>query len=371
MAKEIQLENLRKEYESDSTIVAVDDLSVTVPKGSFTTLVGPSGCGKTTTLRMIAGLEAPTNGTIRFGGVDVTDDPPQDRNISMVFQNIALYPHMTVRENIGYGLKIDGVPKDKRGNRIEEAAEILQISDQLDKEPADLSGGQQQRVALGTVFVEDPDIILLDEPMSDLDAKLKAELRVELQRLHQQLDATLVYVTHDQTEAMTMSDYVALLNYGKIEQFAPPSEMFEQPVSEYAATFMGTPSTNIIRCDVERSDGDVVLTGSGFSARISKGYLPEDVGDRLKLGIRPQYLSPEGGEFTIDVVVEVVEPLGTESVIHAKTLDGEQFDIVTDQVEGLESGDEITVGFDRDDIFLFDVNGNSFEGEVGAQKPTN
>lgn len=359
MAKEIQLTELRKEYHTEDTIVAVDDLSATIPEGSFTTLVGPSGCGKTTTLRMIAGLESPTSGKIRFGGTDVTDSPPQDRNISMVFQNIALYPHMTVRQNIGYGLRLQGMSKSKRNEQIEEAAKVLQIEDQLDKQPADLSGGQQQRVALGSVFVEDPEIILLDEPMSDLDAKLKAELRVELQRLHQQLDATVVYVTHDQTEAMTMSDYVALLNNGSIEQFAPPSEIFDEPTSEYAATFMGTPSTNIIECEITRGSDGVEFAGPGFSGRFPTVVADSVNGDRLKLGIRPQYLSPSDGEYSITVTIEVIEPLGTESVIHARTLDGDQFDIVTDEIAGLSSGDEIAVTFDADDIFIFNMNGGA------------
>lgn len=276
----------------------------------------------------------------------------------MVFQNIALYPHMTVRENIGYGLKIDGVSKQERNSKIEEAAELLQIKDQLDKKPSELSGGQQQRVALGSVFVEQPEILLLDEPMSDLDAKLKAELRVELQRLHQRLDVTTVYVTHDQTEAMTMSDHVALLNMGQIEQFAPPKEMFSRPTSEYAATFMGTPSTNVLNCELVNQKGEVTVKGPGMSFSLPERQLPLEHGDTIKIGIRPQYLSPQAGQHTIDVTVEVIEPLGTESVIHAKTPDDQPFDIVTDSVRNLEPDDQIKVGFDLEDVFIF---GNSGE----------
>ncbi|PSP48076.1 ABC transporter ATP-binding protein, partial [Halobacteriales archaeon QH_6_66_25] len=191
MAKEIHTERLRKEYDADDrTVVANDDIDLTIEEGEFTTIVGPSGCGKTTLLRMIAGLQEPTSGRLYFGDEDVTDERPQDRDISMVFQNIALYPHMTVRENIGYALKIEGVPNEERAERVEEAAEILQIADQLEKKPDALSGGQQQRVALGAAFVKEPEIILFDEPMSDLDAKLRAELRVEVQQLHKRLDAT-------------------------------------------------------------------------------------------------------------------------------------------------------------------------------------
>ena len=213
MAQEITLDDIRKEF---GNIVAVEDVDVTFEAGDFVSLVGPSGCGKTTTLRMIAGLETPTAGRIHFDGVELTETTPQERPISMVFQNTALYPHMTCRENIGYGLKIHGVPKAERNTRIEEAADVLRIPDQLDKMPGELSGGQQQRVALGQAFVERPDVLLLDEPMSDLDAKLKEELRVEIQRLHRKLDATVVYVTHDQNEAMTMSDRIVLMDDGEV-----------------------------------------------------------------------------------------------------------------------------------------------------------
>lgn len=226
MAKSITLDGVTKEYGS---IVAVDNVSLTIPEGDFVTLVGPSGSGKTTLLRMIAGLETLTSGRIIFGDEDLTDSSPQDRPLSMVFQNIALYPHMSCRENIGYGLKIHGVPAEERNERIEKAAKSLQIGDQLDKAPSELSGGQQQRVALGRAFVEDPEVLLLDEPMSDLDAKLKEELRVEFQRLHRELDATFVYVTHDQNEAMTMSDKIAVMKGGDSGSIRYTNKYFPRP----------------------------------------------------------------------------------------------------------------------------------------------
>ncbi|WP_458208163.1 ABC transporter ATP-binding protein [Haladaptatus sp. NG-SE-30] len=378
MAKPIHLRGVRKEFRTlGTTHVAVDDISLDIPAGSFTTIVGPSGCGKTTMLRMIAGLETPTSGRVSFGETDVTDLPPQRRNVAMVFQSIALYPHMTVRENIGYGLKIRGVPKDQRDSRIEEAAETLQITEQLEKKPAELSGGQQQRVALGGSFVQNPDVLLLDEPMSDLDAKLKSELRVEVQRLHQELDATVVYVTHDQTEAMTMSDYVVLLNDGRIEQFDPPETLFHKPVSEYVARFIGTPSTNVIDCTVTREGESVTLVGHGLSVPFPDDALADRGGENVKLGVRPQYLSPVGGEraggsqtsdsergssgreHELTVVVEVVEPLGTESVVHARTEDGTRIDVVSDTVAGIEPGDRLTVGFDRRHTFVFDGSGKT------------
>ncbi|WP_158059343.1 ABC transporter ATP-binding protein [Halorussus halophilus] len=384
MAKEIALDGVRKEYRTlGTTHVAVDDVTLSIPAGSFTTIVGPSGCGKTTTLRMIAGLESPTSGRICFGETDVTDLPPQKRNVAMVFQSIALYPHMTVRQNVGYGLKIAGVPKRERDERIEEAAATLQISDQLEKKPAELSGGQQQRVALGSAFVQDPDVLLLDEPMSDLDAKLKAELRVEVQRLHQQLDTTVVYVTHDQTEAMTMSDYVVLLKEGHVAQFDPPKTLFDYPDSEYVARFIGTPSTNVVDCTVRNrddatGDGDsdghgegVVLEGHGLTIPIPGDTLGKRAGETVGVGIRPQYLTPAGGEHTFEITVEVVEPLGTESVVHAQTADGTRIDVVTDAVGGLDHGDSLVVGFDRRDVFVFDAEGETilFGDSLDAERP--
>lgn len=360
MATTIHLEDVRKVFTVSSVDhLAVDGITLAIPEGSFTTIVGPSGCGKTTTLRMLAGLDTPTDGAIRFGETDVTRLPPQERNVAMVFQSIALYPHMTVRENIGYALKIDGVPKRERNKKIDQAAETLQITSQLEKMPAELSGGQQQRVALGSAFVQKPDVLLLDEPMSDLDAKLKAELRVEVQRLHQELDTTVVYVTHDQTEAMTMSDYVVLLNEGRVEQFDPPRELFDRPSSEYTARFIGTPATNVFEATVEESDEGEVVVGQGTQIRLPHVDLSDHVGQPVRLGIRPQYITPRDGENDLEVTVEVVEPLGTESVVHARMADGSPFDIVTDQIEDFEPGAEVRVSFDTRDVFLFDENGDT------------
>lgn len=360
MACEIQLRELRKVYQTGGIErVAVDEISLDIPERSFTTLVGPSGCGKTTTLRMLAGLEEATSGRILFGDEDVTDHTPQERDVGMVFQNIALIPHMTVRENIGYVLKINGVPKEKRDEKIEEAATILQISDQLEKNPADLSGGQQQRVALGSAFVQDPDVLLLDEPMSDIDAKLKAELRVEIQRLHQKLDTTIVYVTHDQTEAMTMSDHVILLNEGRVEQFDPPTDLFDYPVSEYVASFIGTPGTNSLPCLVTAEGDTVSFRGHGLDLSIPKSTLERIPTDTATLGVRPQYLTLDTGKYSLDIEVDVVEPIGTESVVHGRTQDDTQIDIVTSNVGAIDEGSTITVSFDHEHIFVFDNDGKT------------
>lgn len=348
MAKTITLDGITKEFGS---IVAVDDVSLTIPANEFVTLVGPSGSGKTTLLRVISGLETPTAGRTTIGDRDVTDESPQDRPLSMVFQNIALYPHMSCRENINYGPKIHGVPSDERNERAEEAARSLQIADQLDKAPSELSGGQQQRVALGRAFVEDPEILLLDEPMSDLDAKLKEELRVEFQRLHRELNATFVYVTHDQNEAMTMSDKIAVMRSGTVEQFDTPEAVFHDPISEHVATFIGTPSTNVLDCEV---DGDVARTESATVP------LPEAASgeDRVRVGIRPQYLSIGGGDIAFDVVVDVIEPLGIDYVVHTTTVEGNrEVNVVTEDVSDLQPGDTVTIGVPVEEIYLFSADG--------------
>ncbi|MFB6126044.1 MAG: ABC transporter ATP-binding protein [Halolamina sp.] len=364
MARSIRLDSVRKTYRAGGADhVAVDDLSLEIPEGSFTTIVGPSGCGKTTTLRMIAGLETPTSGRIRFGDQDVTETPPQERNAAMVFQSIALYPHMSVRENIGYGLKVQGVPAEERARRIDDAGETLQIADQLEKMPAELSGGQQQRVALGSAFVQDPEVLLLDEPMSDLDAKLKAELRVEVQRLHQELDATIVYVTHDQTEAMTMSDYVLLLEEGRLAQFDPPGTLFDAPTSEYVARFIGTPSTNVLPATVERGGDGVVVAAEGFELPAADAL---SAGDDATVGVRPQYLSPGGGPKAFAITADVVEQLGTEFVVHGTTDAGTSVDIVSDAVDDVAPGDGLRVGFDPADAFVFGPDGTTVDGETAS-----
>ncbi|KTG20232.1 ABC transporter ATP-binding protein [Haloferax profundi] len=360
MATSIHLDTVRKEFRTlGNTHVAVDDLSLDIPEGSFTTFVGPSGCGKTTTLRMLAGLETPTSGTVSFGDEDVTDLPPQERNVSMVFQSIALYPHMSVRENIGYGLKIHGVPKSERDERIDEAAEVLQIEQQLEKMPSELSGGQQQRVALGGAFVQDPDVLLLDEPMSDLDAKLKSDLRVEIQRLHQELDTTVVYVTHDQTEAMTMSDQVVLLREGELAQVDPPKRLFDYPNSEYVAQFIGMPSTNVVECSVTEQNSVTSLEGPGLTVPLPAEVKPP-ASDSVRLGIRPQYLEVGStGSCTLTVDVEVIETLGTESVVHGRLADGTNFDVVSDAVDDVSAGDKLDVSFDISDAFVFGDDGDT------------
>ena len=252
----VRLENLRKVFgQRGREVVAVDDLSVEIDEHAFFTFVGPSGCGKTTTLRMIAGLEYPTSGRILFGERDVTRLPPQRRDIAMVFQDIALFPYMTVHDNIGYPLKVAGMARGERDRRVRATAEMLGISDKLEMKPAQLSGGQQQRVAIGRAIIKEPKVLLLDEPLSALDARLRAEMRTEILRLHRRISATIIYVTHDQVEAMSMSTRLAVMDAGQAIQIDPPRVIFDAPQNKTVATFIGTPAMNIVPAAIIQ-DGD-------------------------------------------------------------------------------------------------------------------
>lgn len=337
MAKEIQIENLTKRFDG-GRIVAVDDLTLEIPSGSFTSILGPSGCGKTTLLRCIAGLEYSDEGSIYFGKKEVTGQRPQERELSMVFQDVTLYPHLTCRGNIEYPLKIQSVPKAERETRIEEAADLLQIADQLDKYPTNISGGQQQRVGLAAAIVNYTDIILLDEPMSDLDAKLKAELRVELQQLHQELNTTMVYVTHDQTEAMTMSNYVVVMRDGKVEQRGSPTEVFDYPTSKYVAEFIGQPEMNVV----------------------PSAKMPEfEAEQAAEVGIRPGELiiDPVDADLEFEVEINVIEPLGGDYIIHTEHM-GQKFTTITREQPQYSIGDTVTVGASTDALHLFSATGD-------------
>jgi multiple sugar transport system ATP-binding protein len=349
MAEKIKIGNLTEQFDG-GRIVAVDDLTLEIPSESFTSILGPSGCGKTTLLRCIAGLEYPDDGSIHFGSEEVTMQTPQERELSMVFQDVTLYPHLTCRENIEYPLKIQSVPQDERETRIEEAASLLHIADQLDKYPENLSGGQQQRVGLAAAIVNHTDIILLDEPMSDLDAKLKAELRVELQQLHQELDTTMVYVTHDQTEAMTMSDYVVVMRDGTVEQRGTPTEVFDNPTSKYVAEFIGQPEINIVPA----------------------ATIPDfEIEDVAEVGIRPGELiiDPVDADFEFEVEISVIEPLGGDYIIHTEFKEHE-FTIITREQPQYSIGDTVTVGASRDALHLFSVTGDRIVDEPDVHAET-
>jgi multiple sugar transport system ATP-binding protein len=318
---DVALRNVVKRFDQDE---AVRGISLNIPDKEFIVLVGPSGCGKTTTLRMIAGLEEATAGEILIDGQVVNDVPPKDRDIAMVFQNYALYPHMTVFENMSFGLKLRRVAKDEIKARVQRAAKILDIADLLDRRPKQLSGGQRQRVAMGRAIVRDPKVFLFDEPLSNLDAKLRVQTRTEIKRVHQQVKTTTVYVTHDQVEAMTLADRVVVMNGGRIEQAGRPQELYHQPRTRFVAGFIGSPAMNFLPCRLERN-------GAGLMLRLAEGLaLPvpaaraaryQAAADKeLIFGLRPEHLTEPRGdardprcEFSVNL--DVVEPMGMETMV--------------------------------------------------------
>jgi multiple sugar transport system ATP-binding protein len=310
MAK-IELENVSKVFAGG--IVAVDDVTLEIGEGEFVVLVGPSGCGKSTLLRMIAGLEEVSSGRISIGEEDVTDLAPRSRDIAMVFQSYALYPHMTVRQNIGYGLKVRRAPKEEARRRVAEVAELLGLEDLLDRKPAHLSGGQRQRVAMGRAIVREPKAFLMDEPLSNLDAKLRVGMRASLAQLHMRLGTTTVYVTHDQTEAMTLGQRVAVLRDGRILQVDTPQRLYNDPLDVFVAAFIGTPAMNLVEATI---DGDNVLFGR-FRIPLDSARRPDEGHRKVTLGIRPEAFeaaaSAPAGSPTIEIVPAVVEELGSDA----------------------------------------------------------
>ncbi len=317
---QVRLDQVTKSFGS---VAVIPPLDLVIADKEFVVLVGPSGCGKTTTLRMIAGLEQATSGEIRIGERDVTTLRPGLRNCSMVFQNYALYPHMTVAENIGYGMKVRGTPKEDINAAVANAARILNLGAYLNRKPSALSGGQRQRVAIGRAIVRQPDVFLFDEPLSNLDAKLRIEMRTEIKLLHRRLQTTIVYVTHDQVEAMTMADRVVVMNQGRIEQAADPITLYESPKNLFVAAFIGAPSMNFVEGRLEadgggvvfRADGDVAIT---VPARMVK-HLSAGIGQAVVLGIRPEHTMTADPAFpTIRVHVADIEPLGPHTLAIGK-----------------------------------------------------
>jgi multiple sugar transport system ATP-binding protein len=306
---EIVLDNISKVFAGG--VVAVDDVSLTIASGEFLVLVGPSGCGKSTLLRMIAGLEEATGGTISIGGRDVTELPPRARDVAMVFQSYALYPHMTVRQNLGYGLKVRKTPKREIAERVARAAELLGLDQLLDRRPAALSGGQRQRVAMGRAIVREPQAFLMDEPLSNLDAKLRVSMRAQLSSLHSRLATTTIYVTHDQIEAMTLGQRVAVMREGRIQQVDTPQELYQRPANLFVAAFIGSPAMNLVEADVTGGE----LHFGGYAIPLPASGAPPS--GRVIAGLRPEAF--EDSAFAdrslprIDVQVEVVEELGADT----------------------------------------------------------
>jgi multiple sugar transport system ATP-binding protein len=317
---DVALRNVVKRYDE---VEAVRDINLEIPDKEFLVLVGPSGCGKSTTLRMIAGLEEVSSGDVLIGGEKVNDVPPKDRDIAMVFQNYALYPHMTVFENMAFGLRLRRFPKAEIRERVEHAARILDITDLLQRRPKQLSGGQRQSVAMGRAIVRNPKVFLFDEPLSNLDAKLRVQMRTEIKRVHQKVKTTTVYVTHDQVEAMTLADRVVVMNAGRIEQLGTPFELYHHPRTRFVAGFIGSPTMNFMRCRLEHNGAGLKLSVSDqLSFPVPDGrcerYKPH-VGKELIFGLRPEHLTePRGAgdeRCQFNATLDVVEPMGMETMV--------------------------------------------------------
>ena len=372
---EVILENICKTY--GNNFRAIDQLNLSVKDGEFLILVGPSGCGKSTALRMIAGLEDITSGSLRIGGIDVVDMPPKDRDIAMVFQSYALYPHMTVSENIAFSMRLAGKPKAERKKRVDEIAKTLQLTSLLDSKPANLSGGQRQRVAMGRAMVREPAAFLMDEPLSNLDAKLRVQMRAEITSLQKQLGVTTIYVTHDQIEAMTMGDRVAVLKGGVLQQVDTPKRLYELPVNAFVAGFIGSPSMNLFEATLT---GDELMSGT-FAVRLQdaafvrRPALRSYAGRKVVFGIRPEDLydsSLESGRKyqTIPAKVTSIEELGSEQIVHlnidAVRVDSGDPDAVDDfglasnavarfePISTVHSGSEIRLAVDDAKFHFFD-----------------
>ena len=361
----VQLEGVQKIYDAGARAhIAVHNIDLEIGDGELVVLVGPSGCGKTTTLRMIAGLESVTRGTLRIGGRVVNDVPPKDRDIAMVFQNYALYPHMTVRENMGFALSLRHVPRSEVDARVHDAAAILGIEELLDRRPRQLSGGQRQRVALGRAIVRHPQVFLFDEPLSNLDAKLRVQMRREIARLHRQLEATMVYVTHDQVEAMTLGHRIVVMNAGRVQQVGAPLELYERPDNAFVATFIGSPPMNLIPSRLTRDGGLRVVADDGAFSVPAPGdwgaLLDGGAERRIVFGVRPEHLRIAPSETTsgISARLDLVEPMGAELYL---SLRAGQHDLMARvPPQSLPPlGSEIALGVDGAHVHCFDVDSSA------------
>jgi len=359
---DLQLKNIYKIY--DGNVTAVSDFNLDIEDKEFIILVGPSGCGKSTTLRMIAGLEEISKGELYIGGTLVNDVEPKDRDIAMVFQNYALYPHMTVYDNMAFGLKLRKVPKDIIKEKVQEAARILDIEHLLDRKPAALSGGQRQRVALGRAIVREPKVFLMDEPLSNLDAKLRVQMRTEINKLHKKLDTTFLYVTHDQTEALTMGTRIVVMKDGVIQQVDAPQVLYSKPCNVFVAGFIGSPQMNFSDATIDkRADGTYLVLAGGGEVKLTEAKAQQlestgFTGTEVIMGIRPENIHDEevytsNPDCTLDADVIVTEPMGAETYLFLKI--GEtQFNARVNPRTTAKPGDKIKVAFDISKIHLFD-----------------
>lgn len=377
----LELQSLRKEYGGGS-IVAVDDLDLQIDDGEFVTVVGPSGCGKSTTLRMIAGLERPTSGRVFLGGEDITNVHARHRDVAMVFQNYALYPHKTIEQNMAFGLRMStDMSTTEREERVYETAAMMGIEDLLKDTPGELSGGQKQRVALGRAIVREPEVFLFDEPLSNLDAKLRTSMRTEIQRLQEELGITSVYVTHDQEEATTMGDRLVILDDGELQQVGKPTQVYENPVNQFVAGFIGSPSMNFIRVAAESIDGGVRLTGTDgdftYDVTTERAAMFGDIaGATYVLGIRPEHVSVDdaASAASIPATVDVVEPIGSDNYLYLDLgADRGQFDTeqTADFIARVPADVEpdvdelVQLSFEESSIHLFDAETGEAVGARG------
>ncbi|MDU9005092.1 ABC transporter ATP-binding protein [Sedimentitalea todarodis] len=361
----LNIENVWKKY---GNVIALRDVNLDIQDGEFVVLVGPSGCGKSTLLSIIAGLEDTSHGTLTLGDRDVTDLSPKDRNIALVFQSYALYPTMTVRQNITFGMENRKVPKTDQDKAVADVAKLLQIEPLLDRKPGQLSGGQRQRVAMGRALVRDPQLFLFDEPLSNLDAKLRVEMRTEMKKLHKRLGQTIVYVTHDQVEAMTLSDRIVVINDGVVQQFADPDTIYQKPANTFVAGFMGSPSMNFIEVEVTGKTGDITVVHHGegediaFALGAARDELVPCIGDTVTLGVRPEHFRPmgEAGQ-TLSVNVDVVEPTGPDTMV-VFSIAGKSLVGVLNAKFRPNEDDQVELSLSMDEACFFDATGTRIPG---------
>jgi ABC-type sugar transport system ATPase subunit len=358
----IELINLKKSF---GTVQAVKDLNCTIEDGEFVVFVGPSGCGKTTTLRMIAGFEDPTAGEIRIAGRVVNDLEPRDRDLGMVFQSHALFPHKNVAQNIEFGLRMKNVAPEERVRRVREVANMVRIGHLLDKMPGQCSGGESQRVALARTLVTNPSTFLLDEPLSSLDAKLRRELRAECDRLHQELKRTFIFVTHDQEEAMTLADRIVVMRDGEIVQVGSPMEIYSNPVNYFVADFFGSPSMNLISGEVARNGASTRFRSALFEIALPETFRTATPG-KVTLGIRPEHVEV-AAKGDIELPVRLVEPLGKDTLLYFESNSERAFVVVTEGLgmAEIKVGERIAISLDRRRIHLFDAQGRRIDAASG------
>jgi len=342
----LELRDVKKSYGGNAVVHGV---SMNIDKGEFVVIVGPSGCGKSTLLRMVAGLEEITGGQIAIDGRVVNDIEPKDRDIAMVFQNYALYPHMSVYDNMAYGLKIRGMPKPEIDTRVRDAAKILELSALLERKPRQLSGGQRQRVAMGRAIVRHPKVFLFDEPLSNLDAKLRVQMRLELQRLHRRLGVTSLYVTHDQVEAMTLGQRIVVMNAGRAEQIGTPAEIYARPATTFVAAFIGSPPMNLVRATVDPAGATLAIEGA--TIRLPQP-VPAIAGKTLQFGVRPENLQLGGN--ALEMEVEMVESLGADHLVHGR-IGGQTLIVRAGPDANPQVGSKISVGFEASAAHWYDA----------------